>query len=350
MTRLEWAAVCVLVNMAACSERTPGEGPADVATDSEKGDAPSVGSDVKHDQSAPPDGNVLDAFEGGSTEDAREAGRADADPTPDLDAARADVEAGDARDASDEDSRVPPEDGTNDDAPPTLGCAWTQEGVSVTVHLPDGTTEDCFSFHPDAGPSPKFHRVIRGVVPYDLIGEGGSNSSVVINTCGGDAGCTFENAVIHVRSQLPFHIPVGAFVEAEYWVERPWACTSLLRISNLPEWNGRTNPVSNIAKTYVIAADGRDTSPITAATGITATPARLNCPVEAGTGCGGSPMAVDSYAYLFSADGAPPLTARMGQTISWTARGQILRSRNHRSYQSGLCDDYFNWSYSVVGD
>jgi hypothetical protein len=74
----------------------------------------------------------------------------------------------------------------------------------------------------------------------------------------------------------------------------------------------------------------------------------LGCVKDAGVSCGPPLDAIDSYVFRFSASGGTTLTVPMGQTLPWTVNGQNLLVRNHRSYESGFCDDYWNWAYTIA--
>lgn len=66
-------------------------------------------------------------------------------------------------------------------------------------------------------------------------------------------------------------------------------------ISNLPEWNGQTNPVSDTRKLYAIASDGwRNPNPMLAGTGITTQLKPIGCNADASVGCGAA-VPVDHY-------------------------------------------------------
>jgi hypothetical protein len=123
-----------------------------------------------------------------------------------------------------------------------------------------------------------------------------------------------------------------------------FGCTYFLRISNLAEWNGQKNPVSDIDQTYVVASDGLSSAGFKIGSAdVSIVAKRLGCPAPDVT-CGPA----DSHVFEFSATGAAPLTVPMGQSLPWTVNGQNLTVRNHRSYASGLCDDYWDWGFTVV--
>jgi len=185
---------------------------------------------------------------------------------------------------------------------------------------------------------------IAGVVR-SIATDAGSTLSITIDTCVGDA-CSPQEAVIHVQTSTPFTLPIGAFVQADYRIAQTWACTWFLNITNLPELSGQRNPVSDVAKTYVIASDGaqKPTFKI-GATDVVVSTNLLGCPTDAGMVCGQQ----GTYVFEFGASGATSLTVPMGQSVPWTVSGQNLMVRNHRSYSTGWCDDYWNWAFTILG-
>jgi hypothetical protein len=261
----------------------------------------------------------------------------DAGPAPDGDGGQPDS------DVATPDSDVATPDS---DAPP-LSCERTQERLSFNVTFTaTSDIHECTHGGPTDGGPRTLHGVLSGVVRLPST-DAGTGSAVTIDMCTSD-GCGAQLATIKVETPTPFTVPVGALVEAEYWIERSFQCSYHLRISNLPEWNGRTNPISDVAKTYVVASDGfsNPTSKM-AATGIAVSPKRLGCPSPDGL-CGGI-LPVDNYVFEFSASAGAPLTVPMGQSLPMLVNGQNLVARNHRSYESGFCDDYWNWSFTILG-
>jgi hypothetical protein len=238
-------------------------------------------------------------------------------------------------------------DAPPDDAP-TASCGQTHESILIAAHLPDGTVESCGKLPRDAAGWPTAHRIFSGVVTAVATTDGGAGRAVALDTCAGD-GCGPSNVVFDVTGPVTFDIPVGAYVEAEYSLEQPFGCTQFLRLSNLPEWNGKKNPISDSSKLYVIASDGlRIPNKELAPVGVSTELLPLGCVVDAGPSC--SPGAtVDDYVFRFSRANEPPLTVAMGQTRPWTIGGQEVLVKNLRSYQTTWCDDYWNWAFTFVG-
>jgi hypothetical protein len=235
-------------------------------------------------------------------------------------------------------------DGRDGDAPPPVSCARTAERVSFTVQIPGGAIHSCANTPTDGGFPRTLHAVWSGVVLRTST-EAGPISTVMIDTCTSDSGCGAQIVTIQVETPAFFLIPFGSYVLVEYFIEQSFECTHFLRIANLSEWNGRKNPVSDVARTFLVVSDGYS-NPGTkmAATGLTISPKALGCVVPDGGGCGSS-LPVDNYALEFSVSGGPPILVPMGIVYDWFG----YRVWNHRSYQSGLCDDYWNWAFTIWG-
>jgi hypothetical protein len=84
--------------------------------------------------------------------------------------------------------------------------------------------------------------------------------------------------------------------------------------------------------------------------------AKLPCEFDAGPSCNGS-MDVGPQAFSFAVkngDAArPPVELRMGETreIDLQPPGALgtVVAHNLRSYQTTICDDYWNYAYYLVG-
>ena len=40
----------------------------------------------------------------------------------------------------------------------------------------------------------------------------------------------------------------------------------------------------------------------------------------------------------------------MGETVTWKTAATDFTVRNLRSFQTGYCDDYWNWAYTVYAE
>jgi hypothetical protein len=278
--------------------------------------------------------------------------QADAEPdaatTPDV---RTTPDVGSDHDATAPDVGVDgdvnaPEDARLDRPSRPDGAAFTcdiprvRTAFSLSATLPDGTTHRCDALPADAAGS--LHRTFSGVVR-SVTATMPDNYAITIDTCVGDA-CTPQNVVFAVTSPTALTLPSNAFVETEYWIEQSHECSYALRFSNLPEWNGQKNPVSDVMKLHFFASHGfTDPKTQTAAIGVGVAVLGLGCQPDAGRG-GGVFLPPDTYVFLFSHNGNT-VTLPTGESMPFVVNNQTLRVTNLRSFQLDDYDNYWNWEF-----
>ncbi|HMJ50417.1 MAG TPA: hypothetical protein VK540_00015 [Polyangiaceae bacterium] len=241
-----------------------------------------------------------------------------------------------------------PEDAPVDRRAPTrpdggsFSCGYqgTLEHLVFTATLPTGALDRCDSV------SLSVHRTVSGVLR-SVTSSAADTYAVTIDTCTGDA-CAAQNVVLDILSTTPLSLPVGAFVEADYWMVPSHTCSYFLRFSNLPEFNGQKNPISDSSKLYFIFSDGFfNSSAQLAPVGVGLSLSRLWCPRE-GNFPDPPQHPVDTYVYQFSHNGNDLLLA-VGESATFTVNGQSVLVKNLRSYQPAAYDDYWNWTYTLLG-
>ena len=125
----------------------------------------------------------------------------------------------------------------------------------------------------------------------------------------------------------------GGAIGCEPWI----SCTERILIENVPAWDGVPNPISSSNRIYMVGAQGNLATFDAVPFGVDRE--GLGCSVEAG--CGG--LKPDTY--VLTAAGAK---IQMAQTKAITAAGRDFALHNLRSYQTGNCDDYWNWGFWAV--
>jgi hypothetical protein len=219
-------------------------------------------------------------------------------------------------------------------------CGRTYDSFSMRAALYDGRSFDC-SGGTDKGPVDLKGQVVES-----------TGNSLTIDSCPPNADCMpMRSTFTFDAPDLYLWIPVGAFVSVALDVEMPWGCEQRVLISSLPSWGGVPNPVWS-PSTLFAASDGV-AEPLPGAP-FAMEKIGLGCINDPGGGCGGDPP--DDYALRFHSTqvpGDPGTVVGMGQVGYWTftspAVPESYAIKNLRSYSTGYCDDYWNWSWWVTG-
>jgi len=218
-------------------------------------------------------------------------------------------------------------------------CGSTFEGFSLDLQMQDGTAWGC-----GYGPAGQQGEITFNAEVLDLW-EGG----YVLNTCAPDANCLPTKEVLLLSApELPINILPGAFIQVTVNVYFPWGCEHHVLIKNLPTWGGVQNPHFNDDRLLLDASDGSPVpvqgSPIWVET------VGLGCYPDVQPGC----TVKEDYVLRFFQLGneGNEISVPMGTTDSWKILipdGEYpITVRNLRSFETGNCDDYWNWGYYVV--
>lgn len=215
-------------------------------------------------------------------------------------------------------------------------CARTHDGVTYKLTPTGGTSLDCYSVPP--GGSQKAH--IEGVV------TASGPTTLTIDTCPPNADCDIAS-VYEFSIQSPgfaMNVVPGTFIQIDVQIDFPWGCSNTIMARNLPTWEGLPSPGGGIPSLLFEASDGAsqalDGSPFTLST------TALGCHPDSEPGCG------QEDEYRFDLHGVADTSAYQGETKYFDVQeaGGIttLQFRNLRSFETGWCDDYWNWAYWVV--
>lgn len=208
--------------------------------------------------------------------------------------------------------------------------------LAMTVVTPEGAVWDCAEFMQSA--------------TGDLIVEGAvtkaSAGSLEIDACGPAADCLPMLHQVKVSSPgLALTVPVGAFVRLHVNVYIPWGCEERIMITNLPVWQGTPNPVVSEPRLWLAGSEG--SASLLESAPFWLDKVKLDCgPVE-DAGCG-QPA---HYVMQFTPAGQPDLAVNVapGETKSLAlpdTPGAV--ATNLKSYETGYCDDYWNWGYWIA--
>jgi hypothetical protein len=272
---------------------------------------------------------------------------------PPVDAA-ADTSRGDIADAA--------TDGSADEARSDGGhCGRTHLGATITVHAPDGDTLSCSTASADGG------FLIRP--PRTWVGRvtGSDAHSISVSVCapgagnddagaadadGSDAGAVdaaCAPGVLRIDAVAPgldlTRFPLG-WVRVKATASFFWTCQQALEITTADPIDGST-PSNPAGQLLLAVVDGNgiafDDSPYEVVH------VQLGC--APGRTCNAG-LTADDYAFEFSRPGdtAAPARVYMGETVTWKTSAADFTVQNLRSFETGNCDDYWNWAYTIYAD
>ena len=220
-----------------------------------------------------------------------------------------------------------------------VSCVRTQDRAEIAIERPGQPGLDCSTVIHAAEP----------IEPTVLEGRITRSSAFgfEIDTCAPNADC--EALLTNIRVSAPglsFWLPAGAFVQVTYQITKFYACQQGLQVITIPSWGGVQSPFQP-HQLLLAVSDGGNT--------FSSSPYRiervaLGCrsPTQ---GCGGVPP--DEYALVVISTAVPERRVRVGMGESKVidlSSGPFLGHwtvRNLRSYQTDICDDYWNFAWFV---
>jgi hypothetical protein len=204
-------------------------------------------------------------------------------------------------------------------------CDRTNDAAKITVQTAGGQVFSCQNASPDGGQrSSTFVDKILAVSAAAIVFDSGAR--VVIDAPGLDLT----------------GVPPNAWVQVKYEFTSFRGCAQNLELTFAEAPDG-SQTLPNVGQLVLAISDGY--GPF-ADSSYTVTHVPLGC--ESGKGCGGETP--DLYALEFAAKtgGTTKARAYMGEVVLWNAVAVPYMARNLRSYQTGACDDYLNWAYTIV--
>jgi len=241
-------------------------------------------------------------------------------------------------------------------------CGRTDLRATITVNAPDGTTLSCNTALADgsfASPPPRtwIGRVTGSDAHSILVSVcapgAGNDDAGAADADGGDAGAVDAGcvpSVLRIDAVAPgldlTRFPL-VWVRVKATVSLFRACQQSLEITTDDPLDGST-PSVPAGQLLLAVVDGKgiafDDSPYQ----VVHVP--LGC--APGPTCNGSATDADNYAFDFSRPGDTAVPARvyMGETVTWKTAAADFTVQNLRSFQTGDCDDYWNWAYTIYAD
>ena len=216
-------------------------------------------------------------------------------------------------------------------------CTRTNHHFAYTLTPTGGTSIDCNSMQPGGSTKAHIEGVVIKTTPTDL----------AIDTCPPNADCDVS-AVYNLAADSPgfvMDVPAGTFVQIDVLIDFPWGCANTIMARNLPSWGGLVGPGGDVPSLLFEGSEGAsqalDGSPFSLAS------TALGCHPDAEPGCGKE----DEFRFdVTSASGVLPVY--QGETKAFDViEGGALKTllfRNLKSFETGWCDDYWNWAYWAV--
>jgi hypothetical protein len=217
-------------------------------------------------------------------------------------------------------------------------CQRTYDGFAYTITSSGSSGGlDCATAQPGSSTYQHLDGVVVSTWP-----EGFS-----LDTCPPNMDCGFS-LVYDVWISAPglsYFVFEGQLVQLDVMVDFPWGCSQTLMVRNLPEWNGLASPAGSAPTLVVAGSDGAPTTVGDAPFGVF--PVALGC-VGVDQGCG----IEDDYRLDFQTlDGFEPIYQGETRELALPSGPNAVQwglARNLRSFETGWCDDYWNWAYWVV--
>jgi hypothetical protein len=208
-------------------------------------------------------------------------------------------------------------------------CYESGDAFTMDLSLPNGPSYNC-----NGGAT--------GSVEFEAAVVSGDSNGWTLDLCSPAADCLPEYAKLGVAAaDLYVYLPVGGYVRVRADVEQPWGCTQMLQIDNISSWDGSPNPVAKGDFLWLAAADGTPTAFEGAP--FTVTQIAQGCYPNEPPGCGPH----EDYTLLFAdaKNSGKSAVVAMGQLGYLETSSEYWSIRNLRSFETGNCDDYWNWGY-----
>jgi hypothetical protein len=213
---------------------------------------------------------------------------------------------------------------------------------SLTVTLPDGSTQSCAGA-PDGG---------AGFAPAELTGwiTDVSSTGFGLDTCPPGTGCSPNVSRFALdASDLTLALPLGRQVTARWRIARGgFSCAQQLVVND-----GAPSDATSLG---LWLAGAEQTIQPSLPLPFSVARQELYCNPNPGRHpCGGGFDPPDDYALVFTPTSDEPAlslaTGETGPLAVTVAPGllQHLTVHNLRSYQTDLCDDYWNWAWWASG-
>lgn len=242
----------------------------------------------------------------------------------------------------------------------TSGASTSSSGTATGGTGGQGSTEQCAQTHDqvtvqftqdgtEVDPNPN---VALRDMTFDMAGPivAVDAASFSIEGCPDGSACLrseIDRFTVEAPGlDLTQSIKVGALAHVSFDRHCPWGCVTNITVKSLADFQGATNPYPAASGIYLAANDGGGT-PSDVPYDIQQMQQSCPNPFQEG-GCGGT-LPTGLYLLRFTSPSTQaPLDVPMGKT-RWLKVGRgWLQVRNLRSYNTGWCDDYWEWAHWAI--
>jgi hypothetical protein len=225
------------------------------------------------------------------------------------------------------------------------------EPVAISYTGPNSVAMDCAAMRGTPGGTPPITTRTAAVV--DVVDDA-SGSTVRLDFCSPAADCVPLIGSLRVRApgfnlgEAPTGLRPGQYVQIRSRATWSWGCTMQVEVSNAPTWDRMPNPVRHDSALLAAAASGEGTTLPGAPFELT----RLSVGCRTmGSNCGGGPpelfaLSAQGHCNTCVTDPAP-VTIHQGRTEMVSINANTYAVRNHRSFNTGACDDYWNYAWTA---
>jgi len=235
------------------------------------------------------------------------------------------------------------------------GCggqtAPRDEAVCSETHETIGFTLDSWLGNACNAPNATLSTQVTGRVVATTSRSMDVDTCLPCNTCEvGTITLTVDSASLPGLDAI---FPIGAPVRIDVTRDSFFGCHQALLVTDATDACSSPNPPVSPDQVYLAFGDGilgGPSGPNAPDAPFGAVPLPLGCSPNAGPNCGGTQYAVDSYALEIGAAGSSnAIRVAMGHTETLDlGNGVVWTIRNLRSFQTELCDDYWNWAFWIA--
>lgn len=241
-----------------------------------------------------------------------------------------------------------------DSRPPEVCSFSATEYAAIAYRGPSGEAYDCSALRTPGGMPGVTPSVDVRTASVVSVVDDAQGSTVQLDFCSPAADCVPRIGTLRVVAPTfalasgSAGLRAGQFVEVRSRATWSWGCTMQVAVYNSPSWGGVDNPVRRDRALLAAASNGEvrplPDSPFDVGR------QSIGCAMP-GTSCGGGNPEVFALSFQGHCSSCesdpPPVTVRQSRSMELYIEGERYLARNHRSFNSGACDDYWNYAWTL---